>query len=367
MSAEVTPRPSAAARWAGAGCTGSVALAARYPDDPSEEAEDGTRLHGLSAQLLRGEQIDLAAEDAEVVLPYVHDVQRTVAAAGATREVFIEQRFEWQPNPALAGTPDAALKDYQAQRLTIWDFKSGWRLVEAHENRQLLCYAMILCPPGWSLDLRIVQPRPYHPQGAVRSWCLSWADLQPWWVWIGRAVRQIVNGETELRAGGHCIYCPALAGCPAARDVTLRSIAYAQREPVDLPDDEIGRELVIMRETLKLLELRTVALEETIKVRLAEGRALAGVSMRESRGGRWKWTQEDEKTRSVLHLLTGKDLAQIKMPTPKQLIDRGIDQMLVRSLSEYQPGSMVISTDPDALARRVFSDTPTTPTPEQKK
>lgn len=349
-------RPSAASRWARGGCTGSVALAARYPDTDEEFGAEGTRLHALAAELLREERLerDVVAEDLAIIMPYVRDVQAAVERAGKTRELLIEERREWQPNPTLAGTPDAALKDFQAQRLTVWDFKSGWRLVEAFENHQLLCYAMMLCPPSWNLELRIAQPQPSHPEGRVRSWHLSWQELQPYWVWIGRAVRAITDGKTELKAGGHCIYCPALHACPAARDVSLRTVGLAQREPFELDDAEIGRELEVLREASKLIALRTAALEEDVAVRLREGRLLRGVSMREGRGGRWKWTQDVEATRSLLRMLTGKDHAITHIPTPKQLIDAGVSEELVRSLAQYQPGKMKVSTDVDRLARKVF-------------
>lgn len=349
-------RPSAAARWAGGGCTGSVALAARYPDTDEETGAEGTRLHALAADVLRGGTArgDLEPEDAAVVLPYVDDVTAALERSSVGDELLIEERREWGPNPTLVGTPDSALLARKARLLTVWDFKSGWRLVDAFENRQLLCYAMILCPPGWNLDLRIAQPRPYHPEGKVRSWKLSWADLQPYWVWIGRAVRAITDGKTELCAGGHCVYCPALHACPAAREVTLRTVGLATREPVELPDEHVGRELAILREATKLLELRTAALEEDVAVRLRAGRRLPGVSMREGRGGKWNWAQEPDATLSLLHLLTGKDFTVPHVPTPKQLIDKGVPQDLVRSLASYRPGKMVVSTDIDRLARKAF-------------
>lgn len=363
------PRPSAAGRWCGGKCPGSVALAARYPEDTSAEAEDGTRLHEVAAAWLNGGDPP-PDEDRDVVGRYISDVRQAVAGVAPGYELHIERTVAMASNPDFEGTPDAVLLDPFRKHVTIWDLKTGWRIVEAFMNWQLLSYAAILSITGWTIELRIVQPRPYHPDGPVRSWGLTWAQLQPHMIWIKRAIREAMAPDASVRAGEHCIYCEAIPCCPAARDISLRAVEYSTRDSHEIPDEFLGRELEVMQSTLKLLTLRTAALEEVAGAKLRAGARLPGLSMREGKGGRVKWNQDDAATRSILQMLTGEDYAEPKMPTPKQLQDRhNISPEIIKPLTRRQPGKMVVSTDAASMARKVFGEKPDmshiTPTPTE--
>ncbi len=356
------PRPSDAGRWMR--CPGSVALAVRFPQTYGSDAEDGTRLHDVAAGQLLGDD-PASPEDARVVDPYVADVRRVAHEAGGPDhegvELRIEQKAHWKNLPDLAGTPDALLVDTHRKRLTIWDLKTGWGLVEVWENWQLLCYAVMVMLAGWTVDLRIVQPRPYHPDGPVRSWVLTWEELQKYMGWMGKSFKEARVPGAPLRPGNHCLYCDALPGCPAAREVTLRAVKYASTEPVDLPNEYLGRELAVMRETLGILKLRTAALEEMAEHMLRNGRRVPGMAMiAGTRGGRIKWSQSDAATRSVLQMLTGKDHAVAHMPTPTQLKAQGVPEEIIKSITHHQPGKMKLSTDVDTLAKKAFGTAPNT-------
>lgn len=351
------PRPSSASRWIGGGCRGSVALAARYPQTTGEDGENGTRLHGLAATALRGGPRVYNREDADVIDPYVFDVFREHWARPGS-ELLVERPVVWADDPRLGGTPDAVVLDGKHQHFIVWDLKTGWRLVEVLECWQLLCYAMMLAPPGWTMELRIVQPLPYHSDGAIRKWMLQPSVLARYAAKIVDAFTEAISPDAPLRPGGHCIYCEALAGCPAARAVTLGAVEYASREPVDLPDACVGRELQVLRETLKILQLRTDALEETTAARLRAGVPIPGVMMREGRGGRVNWAVDDASVRATLQVLTGMDPVMPKLLTPTQLRDSGVSREVLQPLTVYKPGKMVVSTDADNLARKTFGHEP---------
>lgn len=350
------PRPSSAERWCGAGCRGSVALAARYPQTTNAAAENGTRLHDLAATALNGGPRVYDKEDAKVVDPYVADVLREHWARPQS-ELRVERKVAWHLNPALEGTPDAALLDPINKLLIVWDLKTGWRLIEALENWQLLCYAVMLCPAGWKIQLRIVQPLPYHPDGSIRTWDVSWEELEQRMIKIGVALNEALRPDSILRPGEHCLYCDALSGCPAARSVTLGAVERAMTEPEDLPNEHLGRELQVLRETVKILQLRTAALEETVAAKLKTGEKIPGVFMREGKGGRTKWIDE-EAARQTIQMLTGEDPAVPSLPTPIQLRDSGLSDAMLRPLTYYQPGKMIVSTDADDRAKKTFGNEP---------
>ncbi len=351
------PRPSSAGRWCGGGCPGSVALAARYPETTNPAAENGTRLHGLAANDIRGAQVTHSVDDASAITPYVQDVLKEYHAREGS-ELRVEGEISWGLNPRLKGTPDAVLFDFQNKHLIIWDLKTGWRLVEALMNWQLLCYAAMLCPAKWTIELRIVQPLPYHRDGTVRSWTLTWTELMRLAVVIQDAFKEASTPDAPLRVGAHCLYCEALAACPAARDISLSAVEYAGGETVDLPDEHLGRELEILRDMSKILQLRTDALEEAIAAKLRAGARLPGLSMREGRGGRTNWEGDEAAIRSTLQVLTGKDYAEMKLPTPTQLKTLGVPEGLLKPFTTYKPGKMAVSTDAAHDANRIFGDTP---------
>lgn len=355
MTDQPLPRPSSAPRWCGP-CPGSVQLESRYPESASAAAENGTRLHDLGAKaLMAGKVLEPCPEDdAKVLEPYVADVR---AAFTAGTKLHIEHPATWALDRRLQGTPDAAVYDPQAKRLIIWDLKTGWRLVEVIENLQLICYALMLCPQGWSVELRIVQPLPYHPDGSVRSFHLSWTQLQQWAPHVAKCLKEACKPDARLSPGKHCLYCDALVGCPAAREVSLGAIEYTANQHVDLPAEHMGQELRILQDTLALLKLRTGALEEMVESKLRRGERVPGTYMKEGRGGRTKWI-DAEKARVTLKMITGEDYSKPALPTPTQLKNAGVSDEMMKPLTEYHPGKMKVSTDADEQAKKVFGDTP---------
>lgn len=351
------PRPSSAERWCGAGCRGSVALAARYPQTTNAAAENGTRLHGLAGIALKGGERVYSSEDAKVIDPYVADVLREHWGRPNSR-LQVEEETWWDKLPGLRGTPDAVLEDFVNKHLIVWDLKTGWRPVEVVGNWQLTSYAVMYGRGNWTHELRIAQPLPYHNDGPIRSWSPSWKELQRRAALIVKAFWEAVAPNPVVRPGKHCLYCEALVGCPAAREVSLGAIEYAANELVDLPNEYIGRELEVMREYMAILALRVGALEEATAAKLRSGAQIPGVFLRENRrGGRTKWVDE-EIARSTIQMLTGTDPSVPSLPTPTQLKEAGLSDAMLRPLTQYHPGKMVVSTDADDRAKKVFSDAP---------
>lgn len=358
MSGLIRPRPSSAERWVGGGCPGSVKLESQCPRTTSPAAENGNRLHGLAATALRGGPREYGEEDAKVIDPYVADVQREHQAR-TNSKLYIETE-SWNVHfPGIRGTPDAVVVDFVNRHIIVWDLKTGWRIVEALGNWQLTCYTLTHCRPGWTHEVRIVQPLPYHRDGPIRAWGISYDELLRRGQVIGQAIQDVAASEPILRPGAHCLYCDALAACPAARDVTLGAVDYhVARELDEVPDEHLGRELQVMRETLKIIQLRVGALEETAAAKLRSGAQIPGVCMREGSGGRTKWAVDEEQARFSLRLLMGKDPAVPKLPTPTQLKSAGVSEDLLRPFTKYQPGKMVVSTDADDHAKKVFGNAP---------
>lgn len=342
------PRPSGAPRWVGGGCTGSVQLAAQYPQVSGAAALEGTRLHGIAEGLLKGwGEHHYRREDVEEVQVYVRDVdeerKRRVDAWGSA-QMFIEQPVQWDVDPRLKGTPDAFLVDHRNRHLIIWDLKTGWGLIEAHMNWQLLCYVMMLLQVGWTAEVRIVQVKPYHRLGPIRKWSFSWEDFQPFAAQIARAFYHALNNTGQFVTGNHCLYCDGAVACSAIRRHSLSIIQRASLEPQELPPEHMAQELQQVRDAQNMLKNRETALTTSIIANLERGINVPHASSQRASGGRWAWNDE-AKAMVALATFTGTDHARAKLPTPRQLMDLKVPESVVKGLATHQPGRMKVEID----------------------
>lgn len=341
--------PSRAHRWVGGGCTGSVKAEALAPKPPpSPTANEGTRLHDLAAQFLKGTRAHCELEDWEIIGPYVEDVRETHATLGG--ELKIEH---WVRHREISpGIVDASL--LTANRLIIWDLKTGWRIVEAERNWQLLLYAMMMAPgPGVEIELRIVQQPPWHPEDPVRSWVVPGMD--PYMVQVRQAISQAKSTPTLVATPSNCLYCRAVTNCAAARNVTLGGMDMALRGGGPLPAEAVRPELVALRTAAKLIGSRLTALEAEAEERLRRGEAIPGCGLKAGNAGARAWTAELDKVRAVCAMVGQSADAPAAVRTPAQMIKAGVPLPLVESISKRNNPKMSVATDVSAQLQKLFS------------
>ena len=343
--------PSSAHRWIGGMCTGSVkAEAAALRPPPSPQAEEGTRLHKLATEILRGNAeviIDTAPGDWEIIGPYVEDVQ----AAEARYGVRAQYEYKIEQSDYGRGYIDAVL--FTSSKVIIWDLKTGMRPVEAEKNWQLLLYAIMFDQRMAAWELRIVQQPGYHPDGPVRTWIVN--DLAPYRALAGRARNEALGSEPKLMATpSNCLYCKAVTSCPAARNVTLGGMDLAMGGVGPIAADAIRTELVTLRNTKKLITSRLAALEAEAEERMRKGEAIAGCAMGSTRGGSLKWSAEPEQVRAVCSMV-GQDAEIVSLRTPAQMIKAGVSTELIAAVTERAKPKMSVVTDADERTQNIFS------------
>jgi len=345
---QIRPRPSASHQWAGGGCTGSPEWRAKWERESGAAAKDGNRLHDIAAAFLGPDEATCSREDYDVVGPYIVDVRKAMKAAGPRAELRVEQRTEVVDERRLGGTPDAVLVDIEARHVIIWDLKTGWGLVEVKGNWQLLCYALMvlsnLGAGGWTVELRIVQPRPYHPAGPVRSWSPSAETMSDKFATIRKRFAEALwPGQAKLVTGAHCRYCDAITVCPSARSLSLHVVEWSDTEAHELPDDVLARELHVLRGAELALKNRIAGIEATITAKLEKGTPVPFASV--ERGvGRSQWVDEQAAI-NMLKVFGGKDYSRYSLPTPKQVIKAGASPELVATLSTQGAGKPKVVID----------------------
>lgn len=239
--------------------------------------------------------------------------------------------------------------------LTIDDFKYGRSLVEAENNWTLIAHAIghcIACQIAPEIiTLRIHQPRPYHPDGKLRAWTITYEQLMQFHAQIEHAMTYPLN---ELRTGLEwCRKCRALATCPAARSARMNIIDATTTTFTDrLPDNALGYELGIAETAQAMLNAQVDALKELISHRLKGGAVIDNYAV-EPQYANTRWLPGI--TPEALTLATGIDCTKPGTITPAEAKRRGMSEAVIKSLTDRpMTGTKLVRVSADKRAQRLL-------------
>lgn len=246
---------SSAERWMN--CPGSVTLTALLRAQPGyEEADpdyrrDGTQAHALAAHALERD-IDAWEADAalfpELTADMLNAVQeyldfvRVLEADGGRRKT--EHRVHVPEfHSQFFGTLDCVVE--AADAVHIVDYKHGVGVVvDAEDNPQLMYYGYgYLADSPWADDvpvkLTIVQPRAFHPDGAIRTWETTVGHIRQWAETELRPAMDATKDLDYLALGQWCRFCPAKLVCPAyeglaRKALNAKSITYLEAQQLKM-------------------------------------------------------------------------------------------------------------------------------------
>ena len=246
---------SSAYRWMN--CTRSPDMCAGLEERASPYAQEGTDAHSLcehkvlkalgrnspdpteSLDYFDKEMDDCSDEYRNFAMEQVADAKTHCSDP----LVLVEARLDFSRFvPEAFGTGDLVI--IADDLLTIVDFKYGVGvLVEAGNNPQMRCYALgALDTYGSLYDIKTVRMCIFQPRRDNVSIeempideLLAWADAE-----LIPKAQQAWNGEGELAAGDHCIFCAAKAVCRARAEYNLELAKYELEEPDKLEDTDIA-------------------------------------------------------------------------------------------------------------------------------
>jgi len=188
-----------------------------------EAAREGTAAHELAGNVLERSisrskpWLDELNDTVKAVSIYLEYVSKLTKGKVLGEDAFIEQRLDMSDLSAeLFGTADCAV--ICGDTLHVVDYKHGAGIVvEAKDNMQLEYYALgvlhKLKRPFAKVQMTIVQPRAYHPDGPIRHWVVPsvhFIDAEAQIVAEAEATRQ---KKAPLIAGTHCTFCVAKKIC----------------------------------------------------------------------------------------------------------------------------------------------------------
>ncbi len=288
MSAHAKFSFSAAHRWMT--CPGSIVASADIPNTTSWQAELGTRLHGVAADVLsKGIEHSLTGEEAEMVDFYVQYVREL---GGEDTVTLIEQRVDLAPD--VWGTCDALV--IQPYVLHIVDFKTGSQRVDAKDNAQLLGYAAAamaefnVLPSPVRHPIRPVDVRLHIVQPSINwvdDWTIPVGYLQPFINKVKKAVASACSPSPEYRPSEEaCKFCPARGSCKARSDFNVQMAIedFALAEPATLSSFDLA---AILPQVPQIVAWAT-SVQEYATSQALIGNAPKGYKLVQSGGAR-KW------------------------------------------------------------------------------
>jgi hypothetical protein len=328
--------PSSMHRWGN--CPGSVKLSENMPKTTSVHAEEGTKAHDLAEKILKGEKLDLAKYDEEMVeavTVYVDFIRKESENADF---LLIEEGFALtELHPDLFGTSDAIIYHRSRKLLQTVDYKHGKGLaVEAESNEQLMTYAlgalMKTKVPCAEVEMVICQPRAFHPDGPIRSWTIPVTTLLDFAADLVDAAKRTEDPNAILVSGDWCRFCSAAPICPLLHSTALES-AKRDFSPV-LPYDpaELARALSV----IPAVKAWAKSVEEFAQAEAERGIVLPGFKLVPKRASRrWKHEEGDIETALLLEYgLSYLDVTKTSLKTPAQIEALLTDKEMKKKLEE---------------------------------
>jgi len=213
-----------------------------------------------------------------------------------------------------SGTSDIVILDEENQTLRIYDYKNGKGIpVDVEENYQLILYALgayYLFKANHTIkniEVGVLQPRAFHPDGEYRYWEFPVGDFaDKWGPLFSKVVTQVLGEEHPPTAGeSQCRWCGIKGDCTAqmakgfADAANVFSItggkvleevkANTLRHPESLSDEQLATIL----EAKPFVESWLKAVKSHVEKQFSDGKLLPGFKLVSGRGSR-KWNLEQD-------------------------------------------------------------------------
>lgn len=375
--------PSSAHRWFH--CPGSLAAERGLPDVSSKYAEEGTAAHSLAEvafqhnrhpEMWVGDSLGgvvVTQEMADHVETYVEALRDYADGAECVRiERQLVMPANMNPPGPMGGTCDAWFFYPEAQLLRVVDLKYGKGIVvEAEDNPQLSYYGVLAWLDLWAeskakaqsiqeVELVIVQPRAFHPDGPIRVHRMTILQLKQFASQLLEKARAALSQSPGRVAGAYCGFCKAKLTCATFRD---QALAVAQVEFGDVLEGEgvllpapstlTPGELGAIMGARKTLQAWLDVVEKLVLGELEAGRPVTGYALKPKMAHR-KWVGEEEVLSWVkAEKLKKADLmSQPKLLSPAQVekVLKKVGMTLPADLCVRESTGYAITTDTDPKA-----------------
>jgi hypothetical protein len=289
-------------------------------------------------------------------------VEAVKQIAGVQQKLTVEQPVVCAPvHPECWGTPDLYYWTAGNKELHVWDYKYGYGIVEPFENWQLICYAAGIMASltgvqdqALTVVLRIVQPRPFHSDGAVREWRVSGSDLRGYINRLSSAAHATTADVPYTASGAHCRYCAGRHACPTLALSCYAAIDYiGQAQPEELTVEAMAMEYKVLERIEVLVKSRKSAHESRMIGMIKGGGSVPGYTI-DYGTGHAKWNRPVAEVIALGQMMGLQLAGEPTAITPAKAVKMGLDPVLVKAYSERPSTGTKLVAVGNSLANRVF-------------
>lgn len=344
--------PSAAHIWSK--CPGYVQMTKKNRDKKSNQAADeGTAAHWVLEQRLKGNHLkegDKTPNGYEVTAEMISGARifedsLVSVADGAT--IYTECRVNIHAVHVLCfGTIDAYAVN--GKTLYVRDYKFGQYPVEVRDNLQLISYAAGALEYARNIErvnIGIIQPRAYHPDGNIRSYVISMDRVNAVISQLRDAAVNAVSDNPTISTGKHCRYCEGKLVCPGYVKLTREVLNEfsVNFEVLNPTIDMMGRELTDLLAIDDVIKRRIAAVSAGLTAQLEKGGVCKNWKLNTG-VGRWVWD-----TNTPLDILENVSGIKLSKPrtyiTPKQAKTAGMSWELIQHYAKKTTGVKLVPVD----------------------
>lgn len=361
-------KPSDAHLWVRCPLAGSILATGEYygtpPLDP-EPVSDDSRREGTCAHWVAENVFTGRVETAREMIGHTHNNGWVVDEDMAWRVAGYIDYVRGFGTPVAAEMPVELYGIVRGRLDTVtassggvvrvFDYKDGWRPVEAEQNYTMLCYGLAVIgqqPAGTALELHIYQPRPTHPDGPARVWRIEAADIPRWHGWLyERATDCLPQYQPAGKPGHQCGDCPAAASCQAlGGSVAAQYETVSDRRMVNHSPEAMAAELDFLDLAQALVGARRDALRAEATARIDRGQFIPGGWGVTPKQGNRKFTMDPE----VIERATGVHPYKQVLMTPAELERQGVHPDIVNMISTRPFVGRKLTKDMNVIGKRMF-------------
>ena len=296
-------------------------------------------------------EIEVTEDMVEAVTEYVEYVKQIMSQSYG--DLLVEQKFDLNHvYPGLWGSNDACIIE-PFGTLHVFDYKHGRGTpVEVKGNPQLLYYGLgaLRDYEFERIVLHIVQPRCEHPNGKIRSWETTPAELKAFARELAACAKSTENPDAPLvPTEKGCKFCPAAGFCPALKEkaYAVAKASFAEDDTVLLPEPSTlsNEQVAEVLASSKLLSTWMEGVESYAMSQAEKGHKIPGYKLVQKRSNR-RWKDESAVADKFSSVLGEEQIFDKKLKSPAQM-EKVVGKTEVDKLTETPVSGVTLVPDWD--------------------
>ena len=291
-----------------------------------EYAKEGTRLHGLIADGLRGCKMVLDDPDDAALVRFA--VETTRRELDGNVNFAVESGLSAKiKNVTFTGTADCLAT--KTDTVTVIDHKMGWREVEAEGNSQLKLYAHIEA----ASNKKICRWKGIIINARFNSVSYTTGDIDP--RYLATVANDLIarTAKKQFQTGNHCAYCQRLSICSKIRAEIVKWTKPGAIDSITRTPEKLAEALRLAKPAEKLFE--TIKKEAQLFMDL--GGVIPGVAVEYTAGTRaWPRDMEVKEIAGKIGI-DENDMYDVKIISPAQAEKAGANKEAINALAIRPP------------------------------